>query len=140
MALIKLFYFLSAFDLCLNLLLKFKITFDKSLYFLSAWLIVILSLKIPPPKDVIFRNFLKLYMYLLDLYIKLYLLIYSSIFSNFIYFIFISLFSESFKKIHSIDRSFCSAGFKTFNASTCFFLGLELFSFVFLKLFLQENK
>ena len=140
MALIKLFYFLSAIDLCLNLLLKFKITFDKSLYFLSAWLIVILSLKIPPPKDVIFRNFLKLYMYLLDLYIKLYLLIYSSIFSNFIYFIFISLFSESFKKIHSIDRSFCSAGFKTFNASTCFFLGLELFSFVFLKLFLQENK
>ena len=131
MALIKLFYFLSAFDLCLNLLLKFKITFDKSLYFLSAWLIVILSLKTSPPKDVIFRNFLKLYMYLLDLYIKLYLLIYSSIFSNFIYsFLFHSFLNLSKKFLQSI-AAFVLLVLKLLMPQLVFSLALNCFHLFF---------
>ena len=34
----------------------------------------------------------------------------------------------------------CSFGFKSFKASTCFFLDLKLFLFVSQKLFLKENK
>ena len=136
------FFSLSAFGFGLTLLLKFRIMSNKLVCFLSASLIAISPLKKLSPKDLIIWNLLKSYTFLLYLYIKLFLLICSSNFLiSFISFL-ITLLSESFVRIPSIDSGicWCSTGFKTSKASHCFCLNLQLFSFVSQELFLKEKK
>ena len=73
-------------------------------------------------QNIFVLNCWKSYKYLLFSNFKSFLLICSSIFFILLNSFLISLFSKFFGKISSIDYGFClcSAGFKTFEVSTCF--------------------
>ena len=72
------FFILICFWSLLTLSLSSKMAFNKFLCCSSASLILMLHLKILSQKDLIVGTFLKLYWYLLDFYIKSFLLICSS--------------------------------------------------------------
>ena len=126
------FFSLSAFDLGL--------TFNELLSFLSALFIVVLPLKDLSAKDLIVRNFLKSYTYLLDSHIKSFLLICSSNFLISIISLLISLLSKTLEKIILIDCGFCwhYTAFKTFKALTCFFSFIFNYFYLFFKIFSQR--
>ena len=120
---------LSAFNIGLTLSLNFKIMPNKLLCYLLASFIVILPYKNTSTKRSYCSNFNK--------FIHVFTwLIYQIIFINLFFQCLISFnlfsissFSKFLRKTPLIYSGFlwCFTGFKPFKASTCFYLGLQLF-------------
>ena len=129
------FFSLSGFNLGLTLMLKSKMAFKRLLCLVSALLIVILPLKILLTNDLIVETFLIIYLYLCYSSIKSFILICSSsCFMSFISFL-ISLLSKLIPFFVDVPLVL-----KLLKLELAFFLDLQLFLFIFRKLFRKENK